>query len=740
MKKSGAILLVRTLVVGLLAGCGGDDGGGPTQPPDPPVPTSIAVAPTSATLTYLGQTTPFSATVRDQRGAAVSAAVTWSSSDQAVATVDERGTVTAVNNGSATVQATSGALTATATVTVQQRAAGLTIVSGAEQTGLRLTELPEPVVVRAIDRGGFGVPDLTLSFAPGAESGSVSRDTAVTDDDGEGRTEWTLGGKFGEQTLVISGPLGIRRSISATATSDTPLPDLAIHALDLSRADPTNLETIDVEVGITNEGDAPGPDSVEVWLTLGGSALAKTGIGTLHPGDSITVSFDSVGPLDVGARTLAAVVDPEDGIEEWEEANNTRPQRLTVADQRTLDPGATVSVSGIRGEVKLFRIDIEQGSSSEPVSAKLVDRSGDATRDADMFMHYGDRPDHHYRYGCFSGNQDSNELCELMPARSGSYHVAVHAFSTFGPADLTVTVGGEPVESFEIDVDFQGGTTPSRERVFQEAADRWERVIGLGVPDFTYTEAGASRGGCPAVAVGEVVDDVRIYIRVDSIDGSSGVLARASPCSVRVSRFQGWSEDILGPVIRGYVEFDEDDITRMEADGSLLSVTLHEMAHVLGFGTVWSARDLLGDPSLTNSGTPLDANADTHFKGPLARAAFDALGGRSHRGAKVPVQNGAETGSSDSHWRESVFQNELMTPYFSGIVQPLSRITVEAMADVGYGVTPTGADPYRVGGVATVAGKGGGGDWGWIDLSHDIAQTPITVFWKGRVLRTIYPR
>ena len=36
------------------------------------------------------------------------------------------------------------------------------------------------------------------------------------------------------------------------------------------------------------------------------------------------------------------------------------------------------------------------------------------------------------------------------------------------------------------------------------------------------------------------------------------------------------------------MSFDTADLARMEADGSLTDVILHEMGHVLGFGTLWS--------------------------------------------------------------------------------------------------------------------------------------------------------
>ena len=61
----------------------------------------------------------------------------------------------------------------------------------------------------------------------------------------------------------------------------------------------------------------------------------------------------------------------------------------------------------------------------------------------------------------------------------------------------------------------------------------------------------------------------------------------------------------------------------------------------------------------------------------------------------VPVENTGGSGTADAHWRESVFGNELMTGWLnSGITNPLSRITVASMADLGYQVNMNAADSY----------------------------------------------
>ena len=89
---------------------------------------------------------------------------------------------------------------------------------------------------------------------------------------------------------------------------------------------------------------------------------------------------------------------------------------------------------------------------------------------------------------------------------------------------------------------------------------------------------------------------------------------------------------------------------------------------------------------------------DTHFSGPLAIAAFNAAGGAGYTGAKVPVENNGIPGGADSHWRENVLDDELMSTRFHPrylIHNPLSAITIQAMADIGYRVDVTQAESYK---------------------------------------------
>lgn len=89
--------------------------------------TGITMSPTTGTLITAGSTLQLTATVSPSN--ATNPAVTWSSGNTSVATVDATGKVTAVANGTATitVKTTDGNKTATATITVT--------ISGTEDNG-----------------------------------------------------------------------------------------------------------------------------------------------------------------------------------------------------------------------------------------------------------------------------------------------------------------------------------------------------------------------------------------------------------------------------------------------------------------------------------------------------------------------------------------------------------------------------------------------------------------------------
>lgn len=107
------------LAAALLTSCSGGGDKGVTNPNGggiPPFLTSITISGSSST--NVGGTLQLTAAPKDQTGAAINAAVVWTTSSAFVATVNSSGLVTGVAAGQATITATSGAITATTVITV----------------------------------------------------------------------------------------------------------------------------------------------------------------------------------------------------------------------------------------------------------------------------------------------------------------------------------------------------------------------------------------------------------------------------------------------------------------------------------------------------------------------------------------------------------------------------------------------------------------------------------------------
>ena len=210
---------------------------------------------------------------------------------------------------------------------------------------------------------------------------------------------------------------------------------------------------------------------------------------------------------------------------------------------------------------------------------------------------------------------------------------------------------------------FLGGLSDGQQAAFDTAAARWGQIIGADVP--------------AVVIDGETIDDVRIDAEGASIDGRGSILGRAGPIDLR--------PDTFIPAT-GVMSFDTADLDQMEQDGSLVSVIVHEMGHVLGFGMIFDRFDLI-----IGAG-----GADPEFTGANATREYAELLGGGARPRSVPLANVGGPGTRDAHWREEVFANELMTGFLDTGANPISRLTIGAFEDLGYTVDYTHADRYRL--------------------------------------------
>jgi len=282
-------------------------------------------------------------------------------------------------------------------------------------------------------------------------------------------------------------------------------------------------------------------------------------------------------------------------------------------------------------------------------------------------------------------------------------------------------------EGFQIEVRFQSGEGTAAQRLaFSNARARWEKVLIGDLSDIRVTRRAGFCG--PSPALDEVVDDLLILTELVAIDGRGGVLGSAGPCLIRNT------SDL--PIL-GRMRFDTADLDQLEASGTLEDVIVHEMGHVLGIGSLWDVFGLIADAHRADS-----TRADPHFVGGGALAAFDAIGGSTYQGSKVPIEDTGEPGTRLSHWRETTFREEMMTGYINRGQNPLSLVTVASMEDMGYVTDPSAAEAYRLFATrsSSVSASRVDAPGERFDLANDILDQPIYTIDEAGDIRPLRPR
>jgi Leishmanolysin len=229
----------------------------------------------------------------------------------------------------------------------------------------------------------------------------------------------------------------------------------------------------------------------------------------------------------------------------------------------------------------------------------------------------------------------------------------------FAAAALCISTAGAQA-AFSINLSFSG-LTPTQESYFSAAKSFWESAI-------TGYQAGISLTGFTINAAGS------------NIDGVGGVLGSAGPSSAT-------SQGGFVLTTAGQMNFDLADINNLITLGSFTDVIKHEMAHVIGFGTLWTNNNVYVNGSGQYTGAAALAQYRTEWVGQGA-ASF------------VPIELGGGSGTANGHWNEvdggagptnivdgqgRDFRNELMTGWLNAPTFT-SLTTLASFQDIGYNV------------------------------------------------------
>jgi len=263
-----------------------------------------------------------------------------------------------------------------------------------------------------------------------------------------------------------------------------------------------------------------------------------------------------------------------------------------------------------------------------------------------------------------------------------------------GPA--VKIVSGTVATNYNISVRFFGPPmTAQQQALFTTAAARISGVVtgalmpvgafGINIDDYCGTSG--------AGTLNEVISGLVIMASVRSIDGPYNIVAQGGPCATGVEHLP-----VLGAMV-----FDSDDLALLSSS-ALQDVITHEMLHSLGFGTLWNhvIEDAQGNVVFERHLADESTFTYTAAQGILG---CRAIGGFNTCAVNVPVANTGGPGTVNSHWRESTFQNELMTGVINNGAMPFSRMTAASLIDLGYTVNLEAADPFTIpGGNARVSG------------------------------------
>ncbi len=292
------------------------------------------------------------------------------------------------------------------------------------------------------------------------------------------------------------------------------------------------------------------------------------------------------------------------------------------------------------------------------------------------------------------------------PVAPGTYFFEVKATSASQAASrvFALSVSTKPIGGYNIAIVNASGLMPSatNRAALDGAVAKWESVITTDMPPLVMpTPTGLAAESCQGHATklrsGEVIEDLVILTAIAPIDGPGGAVARAGPCGYVAPGNLIWI---------GSLTFDEVDLAVLDVE-RVERVIMHEIGHVVGIGTLWTQ---LGNNLLLGAGGP-----DPQYTGGAGVAAYLALGGA---GPTVPVENIGGAGTRDGHWRESVFDNELMTGFLeaAGVPMPLSIMSIRSLEDLGWMVDPGAAEPYELPPPALRAELGPTGSSLWDDM------------------------
>lgn len=230
-----------------------------------------------------------------------------------------------------------------------------------------------------------------------------------------------------------------------------------------------------------------------------------------------------------------------------------------------------------------------------------------------------------------------------------------------------------PPVPFSITVNYSGEA--AYEAAFNQAAAIWESLI----PNYLDGRQGTG-----------FFTGLTITASVTNIDGAGGILGSAGP------QTGGYDNSGYLLATTGQMQFDSSDISSL-SESVFQSVILHEMAHVIGIGTLWTYNGLY-NASAASVNDPNNNQVVGQYTG-----AGGLLGWQVEydpAATYVPVEKGGGTGTANGHWNEgdgggptgyisTITGQDSSFELMTGWLNPgstIGEVTKGSLLDLGYDV------------------------------------------------------
>lgn len=265
------------------------------------------------------------------------------------------------------------------------------------------------------------------------------------------------------------------------------------------------------------------------------------------------------------------------------------------------------------------------------------------------------------------------EFCAGMQRPNFTVEPSFPTMAALSSSNIGSSASAEdPPVPFSITVNYSGD--PAFQASFQQAAATWESLI----PFYLDGRQGTA-----------IFPGITITASVNNIDGAGGILGSAGPLT------GGFDDSGYLLADTGQMQFDSSDFA--SPTSGFQAVVLHEMAHVIGIGTLWGFNGLYSSsaPSVID---PNNGQTVGQYIGAFGLQGWQAE--YNPAATYVPIEKGGGSGTANGHWNEGDggaatgyistltgldSRFELMTGWLNG-GSTIGEVTKGSLRDLGYDV------------------------------------------------------